>query len=236
MNSQIIPQSSDDFQTFNFNGIPVRGKMRDDGNPVILADDICKALAIVNTRQAVAALPDDEKGVCKVYTPGGTQEVLCVTEAGLYRLIFRSNKPEAEAFRKKVFSEILPAIRKNGSYSVQPMTSAEIILMHAQRLVDHERQLAAQADAIKRIEARQDVQDQEHEYMTVRGYAAYIHRNIDNATAGQLGKRATRHCNAELIHIGKKKDAIYGWINTYPDHILKVVFNEWYSQLPLEIE
>ena len=51
-----------------------------------------------------------------VHTPSGIQEVVTVTEKGLYRLIHRSDKPQAERFRDWVFGEVLPSIRKHGCY------------------------------------------------------------------------------------------------------------------------
>ena len=61
-----------------------------------------------------------------VTTPSGDQKMLCVNESGLYSLIFRSRKPEAKRFRKWVTSEVLPAIRKTGTYSLRsPRVSRE---------------------------------------------------------------------------------------------------------------
>ena len=64
-------------------------------------------------------LDDDEKGVHTVRTLGGNQELMVVNEPGLYHLTFKSRKPEANAFRRWVFHEVLPSIRKTGSYSVK---------------------------------------------------------------------------------------------------------------------
>ncbi|MDR0509609.1 MAG: hypothetical protein LBH06_00775 [Rikenellaceae bacterium] len=66
-------------------------------------------------------LDDDEKGVRKTDSLGGRQEMLFVTESGLYALIMRSRKSEAKAFRKWVTTEVLLSIRKYGSY-VNPQT------------------------------------------------------------------------------------------------------------------
>jgi prophage antirepressor-like protein len=98
-------------------GFKVRIIMRD-GEPWFVAKDVCDILGHTNNRKAVEMLDDDEKDVTKVYTPGGLQEMNIVSESGLYALIFRSNKPEAKAFRRWVTHEVLPAIRKTGSYIV----------------------------------------------------------------------------------------------------------------------
>lgn len=94
-----------------------------DGQPMFVAADVCRVLGIQQATRAVENLDEDEKGVSSIHTPGGPQDVLVVTESGLYALIFRSRKPAAVRFRKWVTSEVLPAIRSGGSYSI-PDTDA----------------------------------------------------------------------------------------------------------------
>ncbi|MGX8943224.1 BRO-N domain-containing protein [Symbiopectobacterium sp. Eva_TO] len=85
-------------------------------NPWFCLKDVCEVLDIKNVSQLSAQL--DEKGICKTYTPtkGGKQQLTFVNEPNLYRVIFRSNKPEAKQFQDWVFNEVLPTIRKTGSY------------------------------------------------------------------------------------------------------------------------
>ena len=88
-----------------------------DGQPWWVAKDVCNVLGLENARDTIAKMLDeDEKGAEKVYTPGGEQEMNIINESGLYNLIFRSNKPEAKAFRKWVSSEVLPQIRQAGVF------------------------------------------------------------------------------------------------------------------------
>ena len=84
--------------------------------PEWVAADVCKILTIGNPRQALSRFDDDEKGVTTSDTPGGPQQVATVTEPGLYRLIFLSRKPEARAFRRWVFHEVLPCVREHGCF------------------------------------------------------------------------------------------------------------------------
>lgn len=86
--------------------------------PYFVAKDVCLNIGLNNSSQAISRLDDDEKGVITADTPGGKQELAAVSESGLYNLIFQSRKPEAKKFRKWVTSEVLPSIRKTGSYSV----------------------------------------------------------------------------------------------------------------------
>jgi prophage antirepressor-like protein len=89
------------------------------GEPFWVSKDICTALGIEKYRDALARLDDDEKGVQVLPSLGlgGKQRTAVVNEAGLYNLIFRSNKPEAKPFKRWVTHEVLPTIRKTGSYS-----------------------------------------------------------------------------------------------------------------------
>lgn len=103
---------------FDYQTSRVRVTMRD-GDPWFVARDVCTILGITNASQAVEKLDEDEKGVCSTYTPGGTQALLCINEPGLYRLIFQSRKAEAKAFTRWVTHEVLPAIRKTGTYTTE---------------------------------------------------------------------------------------------------------------------
>jgi prophage antirepressor-like protein len=70
------------------------------------------------------SLDDDEKGTQIVRTPSGDQEMLVINESGLYSAILNSRKPEAKRFKRWVTSEVLPAIRKTGSYQTAPSSPA----------------------------------------------------------------------------------------------------------------
>lgn len=104
---------------FNFNGSDVRTVTLDD-TPWFIASDVCQVLGVGNPSKACLALDDDEKGITSSDTPGGVQQTLIINESGLYSLVLRSRKPEAKQFKKWVTSEVLPAIRKTGSYISHP--------------------------------------------------------------------------------------------------------------------
>ena len=87
-----------------------------DGQVWFVAADVCKALGLRNSRQSLATLDDDDKGVCTTDTLGGAQQVATINESGLYSLIFRSRKESAKRFKKWATSVVLPSIRKQGGY------------------------------------------------------------------------------------------------------------------------
>ncbi|PQJ27423.1 BRO-N domain-containing protein [Rubritalea profundi] len=94
--------------------------------PMFVAKDVCDVLEIKNSRQALARLDDNEKGVTIADTLGGSQEMTYVTESGLYHLMFKSRKPAAKRFRRWVTDEVIPSIRKTGSYVVSSPTFEEL--------------------------------------------------------------------------------------------------------------
>lgn len=104
--------------TFNASNQNIRVQMKD-GEPWFVAKDVCDALTIGNSRDAVNRLDDDEKAMSVLPTQFGDKEMNLVSESGLYNLIFQSRKPEAKAFRKWVTSEVLPTLRKTGRYELQ---------------------------------------------------------------------------------------------------------------------
>lgn len=103
--------------SYQFDEDPVRVVMIA-GDPWFVANDICRVLALTNSRKAVGDLDDDEKGVTTSDTLGGIQEMNVVSESGMYSLIFRSRKVEARRFRKWVTSEVLPELRRTGKYQL----------------------------------------------------------------------------------------------------------------------
>ena len=120
---------SNSLQLFADKGFRVRVVMRD-GEPWFVAKDACDCLEIADASQACKNLDDDEKQVVTrefdslLFREPKARAMTLISESGLYALIMRSNKPEAKVFRKWVTSEVLPSIRKTGSYSVAQTTLA----------------------------------------------------------------------------------------------------------------
>ena len=90
-----------------------------DDEPWFVGRDVAAALGYANPQEAVRTHTDDEdKGVSEILTPGGKQKVPVINESGLYSLIFNSRLESAKRFKHWVTSEVLPAIRKSGTYTV----------------------------------------------------------------------------------------------------------------------
>jgi len=103
---------------FAFGDNMVRVQPDAHGGLWFVAKDVCKVLELSNVSKALSGLDDDEKGVTNSYTLGGEQEMLTISESGLYSLVFRSRKPEAKAFSKWVRTDVLPALRTAGRYAL----------------------------------------------------------------------------------------------------------------------
>lgn len=116
---------STDIVPFHFHGAEVR-TLTVDGEPWWVAADVAKALGYSATEAMTRSLDDDEKAMRALHTPGGEQSMTLVSESGLYSAIIRSTIPQAKAFKRWITHEVLPAIRKTGSY-VAAETSEQLL-------------------------------------------------------------------------------------------------------------
>lgn len=116
----------ENIQVFEYRNNKVR-TVDVDGEAWFVLKDVCAVLGISNNRMAADRLDDDEKGVSLIDTLGGKQEMVIVNESGLYHVILRSDKPEAAPFRRWVTNDVLPTIRKTGSYNAPQLTRSQLL-------------------------------------------------------------------------------------------------------------
>jgi hypothetical protein len=103
-------------QNFAFGDALVRVIDRN-GEPWFVGMDVCRALELKgDPGQHTRNLPEEDKGLITIQTPGGEQSVTIVSEGAMYGLVFKSRKPIAEKFQRWVTHEVLPAIRRHGGY------------------------------------------------------------------------------------------------------------------------
>lgn len=131
------------FKNESFGEVRVAGTSDE---PLFCASDLCRALGYSNGRDAISKHVDEgDVAKCDTPTTSGIQSMTYVNESGLYALIFSSKQPNAKSFKKWVTSEILPSIRKTGSYSVQqqyqlPQTFSEALRLAADQAEQLEKQ------------------------------------------------------------------------------------------------
>ena len=141
---------------FNFKGADIRVITDEHGEPWFVGKDVCELLCYANPSDAMGR---HCKGVVKRYplqTPGGVQDLRILSEGDTLRLIVNSAMPAAQDFESWVFDEVLPTIRKTGSYQ-RPMTPGEQLLANAQAVINIERLQAEHQVALERIEQKVEV-------------------------------------------------------------------------------
>lgn len=116
------------------------------GEPWFVVNDACRILEISNPRDALARLDDDEKDdVGLTDAIGRIQKTNVVNEPGLYSLVLGSRKPEAKEFKRWLTHEVIPSIRKTGTYSINPAPKEDAQLARAKAMLLNARTRAANA-------------------------------------------------------------------------------------------
>jgi anti-repressor protein len=130
-----------ELQVFSYEGNEVR-TVQKDGETWWVVADVCDYFGVTNRNRAMQGIDEDEKGGTQMMTPGGTQQVAIVSEAGLYSLLFALQPSKARGvsdeyiaerelqlrkFRRWVTHEVLPSIRKHGAYMTPETIEAALI-------------------------------------------------------------------------------------------------------------
>lgn len=164
-----------------------------DGEPWFCMTDICKALEISNTSQAKTRLNADGVITNEVIDSiGRKQNANFVNEPNMYKLIFQSRKESAERFTDWVTSEVLPTIRKTGSYQ-KPMTVAEQIQLLAQGNQDHE-------ERIEKLENTMTIDYGQQKYLgdLVSRVVIEVLGGKKSNAYDEIGKKVFAECNRDV--------------------------------------
>lgn len=133
-----------------------------DGEPWFVLADLCSVLEIAAPGRLAARLDKGVRQAHTLQTAGGAQQMTIVSEAGMYEVVIRSDKPEAMRFRRWITSDVLPAIRKTGTYSVAvpapAIPTGPELLAHA--VLEAQQMLAAKDERIAELEPRAEVADE----------------------------------------------------------------------------
>jgi prophage antirepressor-like protein len=161
------------------------------GKPYFVGTDVAKALGYNNPRDAVSR---HCKGVVKHDTPtsSGVQLMSYINEGDLYRLIMKSKLPSAEKFESWVMDEVLPTIRKTGSYR-KPLTTVEQIQVIATGFLDHEERLNRLENTMTIDYAQQEaIRD-----LVSSVVIAHLGGKESNAYK-EIGKKVFAECNRDI--------------------------------------
>ena len=175
-----------EMKIFNFEDNEVRTQTIN-GEPWFVGKDVADILGYSNPAKAIRDHVDDEdKGQNDTFTPGGMQIMTIVNESGLYSLVFKSQLPSAKRFKRWVTSEVLPTIRKTGSYQIpaDPMDALRLMF----QATEHTQEKVNQVDA-RVIHLEQNVKLDPGEY-------TYIGKSISRKVY-QIGKERAYSMNRE---------------------------------------
>ena len=185
-----------------------------DGELMFVAKDVCDCLEITKHRDAISRLDSDERGSVKLDTPGGKQDIAAINEYGLYSLVLSSRKPEAKDFKRWITHDVIPAIRKTGSYSmVIPQTLPEALRAYADEVESH--------NATKAIVAQQE--QQIAEFKPVKDYVDKILSSKSCLAITQIAAdygMSAQELNKILHEAGLQRKVGDQWI-LYKQHMAK---------------
>ena len=185
-----------------------------DGELMFVAKDVCDCLEITKHRDAISRLDSDERGSVKLDTPGGKQDIAAINEYGLYSLVLSSRKPEAKEFKRWITHDVIPAIRKTGSYSmVIPQTLPEALRAYADEVESH--------NATKAIVAQQE--QQIAEFKPVKDYVDKILSSKSCLAITQIAADyglSAQELNKILHEAGLQRKVGDQWI-LYKQHMAK---------------
>ena len=127
-----------------------------ENEPWFVGKDVAEVLGYQNGSRDINRHVDDEDKLCtKIEYAGQKREVTIINESGLYSLILSSKLPNAKKFKRWVTSEVLPSIRKTGSYG-KPMSELEILQCSINQLIEQERKIKVletqQGEQVKRLD------------------------------------------------------------------------------------
>jgi prophage antirepressor-like protein len=160
------------------------------GEPWWVAKDVLAVLEVGNVTDATKRLDDDEFDSIEVTdTQGRDQFMIGINEAGLYSLVLGSRKPQAKAFKRWITHDVIPSIRKTGTYNAKPMSASEQIVLL----------MKAHTEQYEQVEAvRQEVQE-------VRGDIEMLKQTTTLTTSQQrkvqtgVGGRVHHFTNSDQI-------------------------------------
>ena len=185
-----------------------------DGELMFVAKDVCDCLETTKNRDAISRLDSDERGSVKLDTPGGKQDIAAINEYGLYNLVLSSRKPEAKEFKRWITHDVIPAIRKTGSYSmVIPQTLPEALRAYADEVESH--------NATKAIVAQQE--QQIAEFKPVKDYVDKILSSKSCLAITQIAADyglSAQELNKILHEAGLQRKVGDQWI-LYKQHMAK---------------
>lgn len=200
-----------DLQIFNNEEFGEIRTITKDDEPMFCLADICKALELTQPSKVKERL--NEKGVRSIptLTKGGEQKLLYINESNLYKTIFQSRKESAERFTEWVTSEVLPSIRKTGSYGMPKTTGGQIQLL-AQGYTELEQKVNDIKDDVSELKENVPLYS-----CDIDEIQQHVKRRVVNILGGKQSEayrdNSIRHKTFSDIWTQLKRE--YGCVSTY---------------------
>lgn len=242
-------QGGDKFEIFNYNNLgSVRVQMDNQGNPWFCLLDVCNILNLTTPSRVAERLFEDGVSLTHdVDLLGRRQELMFINEPNLYKLIMASRKPEAEAFQRWICYEVIPSIRKTGSYNVDtPKLSFTDFMIklagqvdqnvsdiknlfttvdrHTQAINNNTQAIDVNTQCINILNEKVEIMSNDS-YLTINAFATFKNVPLTLELAQRLGQIATRTCNERGIFVAPVKHPVWGSVNMYPLAVLDEVFS-----------
>ncbi|MBM6506781.1 BRO family protein [Staphylococcus pasteuri] len=222
----------EELQVFNFEELPVR-TIEIDEEPYFVAKDIADILGYSNSRKALLDHVDEEdKLTSRIVTAGQNRNQTLINESGLYSLIFSSKLESAKRFKRWVTSEVLPTLRKTGTYQVPSNPMQALRLMFEATEQTKEEIATVKADVIDLKENQKlDAGDYNLLSRTVNQRVAHIQK-IHSITNQKQRNELFKDINSEV----KKMTGASSRTNVrqkYFDDVINMVANWFPSQSTL---
>lgn len=223
-------------------GVPPVRTAGTEADPLFCLADVCRVLGNANPSQVGARLREGvERGLHIVETPSGMQQMVFVTERGLYRVILSSRAENAEKFQDWVCGEVLPSIRKHGSYPPPAVEEDHIVraCMESSRAL----QLVAETRRAQlELESKQAALEEQsgralataesalacasgnYGYCSVLGYLRTTGRRATYGEASRHGRAIASRCRKSGVAVKEIRDPRFGKVNIYPESVLEEYF------------
>ena len=245
-----------ELQVYDFEDHAVRTVMRG-GEPWFVAADVCRVLGDVDTSVSVrgqerkrddgtsyrsGGLEPDEWDTHTVSTPSGEQQMLLISEPGLYALIFKFRNPDSNRFKRWLFHEVIPSIRKTGVYAknVDPilalLDSAREVRVAQIELEQRQMVLEAHVDEVEETvgdlgegvaKAVALAESVEASYIgrtgfkTCLGFARMHGMKVEKKYLAVIGRTISKYCRDHGLHMHSVQDERYDSVKSYPIEVLE---------------
>lgn len=223
-------------EIFKNENFEIRVAVDETGEPLFCLSDVCKALGLTNASVVKDAILSefelDKLNLGSFDTGYGVKEFTMITEPQLYFVLMRSDKPNAKPFRMFVNKEVLPSIRKTGSYTNKPLNQLDYMQIQLNYLKEQDRKIHELED--KTDEIHKEQLKTKHNinrllsndrYMTIIAFMNLYGISQKGHHIPSLGKKAKKLSIEQGAFMGAVIDPRYGRVNTYDIEILKQLFN-----------